>query len=277
MQLTVMLAASLLGWEPDTVCVATGAAAQRSAAPRHASVALLADSTTVPSGGDLLVGLRFTIEDGWHIYWRNPGGSGSPPGVKWHAPAGLAFGDLQWPVPERLTSQGVTEYGYEHGTLLLASVHRTPTAALGTGVTITAAVDYVICHDICVKESATPSIKLGVAAGPPNPSPSAAEFTRIRARLPGPMPSRWKVSAGTSNDGFVLSVETGRRETTATFFPLEQGLIDDGAPQTVQASVSGLAVQLKKSPFLLRAPAVLRGVLVLPGAGAVAIDAPLAK
>ena len=57
---------------------------------------------------------------------------------------------------------------------------------------------------------------------------------------------------------------------------LEQGLIDDSATQTVQPSTRGLTLRMKKSPFFLRTPAALEGVLALPGA-AFTIKGPLGQ
>jgi DsbC/DsbD-like thiol-disulfide interchange protein len=56
----------------------------------HGQVALLADSTTLAEGRSGWLGLRFTMDEGWHIYWRNYwrnlGESGSPPEVRWQTP-----------------------------------------------------------------------------------------------------------------------------------------------------------------------------------------------
>lgn len=45
----------------------------------HARVELLAQQTALLMGQENLLGVRFTLENGWHIYWTNPGDSGQPP------------------------------------------------------------------------------------------------------------------------------------------------------------------------------------------------------
>ncbi|HYL92350.1 MAG TPA: hypothetical protein VEW69_04265, partial [Alphaproteobacteria bacterium] len=40
---------------------------------RHARVELLARQTAIAPGSELLLGVRFVLEPGWHIYWINPG------------------------------------------------------------------------------------------------------------------------------------------------------------------------------------------------------------
>ena len=246
---------------------------QRGPLARHARVALLAESTTLLDGRSGLLGLRFTIDEGWHIYWRNPGESGGPPEVRWQTPKGISVGELQWPVPDRLVAQGVTTYGYEYGAVLLAPVHRAAGSGTDADIPISAKIDYVICREVCIKESAVPALTLRAQPGGPATSSFAAEISRAKARLPKTAPATWRASAAISGDTLILTVQTGKSETRASFFPFAQGVIDDGAPQGARASAQGVTLRLKKSPFFLKAPAALEGVLVLPEAGAYTIRA----
>jgi len=66
----------------------------------------------------------------------------------------------------------------------------------------------------------------------------------------------------------------GRPMKQAFFFPLEEGQIDNAAPQKVQPSKSGFAVELKKSNQLTKSIQHLRGVLLLTDKAYV-IDAPV--
>lgn len=244
---------------------------------RHASVTLVADSTALSPSRDVLLGLRFTIEDGWHVYWRNPGESGSPPEVRWRPTKGLRFGEIEWPVPDRLSVQGVTNYGYEHQVLLLVPVKRTADGPIGGQVAIDASVNYVICREVCVKEAAAPSMTLEVEPGLAKPSAAAADFRRAMARLPRPMPAGWKTFASLGNGEIALTVDTRRAEPTAAFFPFEQGVIDDSAAQEVEPHAGGLTLRIKRSPFSVQAPSTLEGLLVLPTARAYTLRARLSQ
>ena len=73
------------------------------AAP-HVHVDLVADAASVQPGRELSLGVRFVLEEGWHVYWRNPGDSGEAPSVEWTLPAGFAAGELEWPTPEPIPS-----------------------------------------------------------------------------------------------------------------------------------------------------------------------------
>src|SRR5687768_7951944 len=80
---------------------------------------LLADVSAVKPGEAFTVGLRLSIEPGWHVYWTNPGDSGAPTSVKLKLPAGFKAGPVQYPVPIRFNQPGdVLGYGYEDELML---------------------------------------------------------------------------------------------------------------------------------------------------------------
>jgi hypothetical protein len=115
--------------------LATASAWVRSAETGHLKVQLVSDGDSVQPGKPLRVGLRFELEQPWHIYWRNPGDSGEPPRVRWRLPAGFQAGELQWPAPERLGSGTVIDYGYQ-GSVLLPVAIRTLSGYAGKYVVL---------------------------------------------------------------------------------------------------------------------------------------------
>src|SRR5271157_2635626 len=69
----------------------------------HGAVDLVSEQTSVQPARPFWVGLRFQLEQGWHIYWTNPGDSGEPPRVKM-GPSGRISGRpsaLARPTPDR--------------------------------------------------------------------------------------------------------------------------------------------------------------------------------
>ena len=58
---------------------------------------------------------------------------------------------------------------------------------------------------------------------------------------------------------------TGQRETAAQFFPSEQNILNNPAPQTVTPTATGLILDIQKDPNLAANPAQLAGVLELSG------------
>src|SRR5215475_1068175 len=84
--------------------VGAGVAAAAPIQAKHAQVELLSRETAASPGKELLLGVHFVLEKGWHIYWVNPGDSGQPPVFKWQLPDGFVAGEIQWPRPERMQS-----------------------------------------------------------------------------------------------------------------------------------------------------------------------------
>ena len=129
--------------------MAASAGASQAPAP-HARVELVAAAGAIAPGRDLWLGIHFVLEPGWHIYWQNPGDSGGPPTVQWRLPDGLAAGELEWPLPERIEAgASIVNYGYEGEVVLPVRLRATGGWTQG-GATVAALVKYVICRDICV-------------------------------------------------------------------------------------------------------------------------------
>src|SRR5215469_5916074 len=91
----------------------TGRMAADPVQAKHARIELLSEHASVKVGSDLLLGVHFLLESGWHIYWVNPGDSGQPPVLKWQLPPGFAAGEIKWPVPEKLKRSTLADYGYQ--------------------------------------------------------------------------------------------------------------------------------------------------------------------
>ena len=43
---------------------------------------------------------------GWHTYWKFPGDAGIPTELKWKLPPGWKVGEIQWPIPLKLSEPG---------------------------------------------------------------------------------------------------------------------------------------------------------------------------
>jgi DsbC/DsbD-like thiol-disulfide interchange protein len=43
-----------------------------------ATAALILEKSAVSPASDVRMGIKFVMDKGWHIYWKNPGDSGEP-------------------------------------------------------------------------------------------------------------------------------------------------------------------------------------------------------
>lgn len=272
-----MAATAHIRWAIAVLVLLTTAAAgaqQRSA--RHARVELLARQASVKPGSDLQLGVHFTLEKGWHIYWINPGDSGQPPSFKWNLPPGFSADEIRWPRPERLQpSKELVDYGYDGEVLLPFTVHAPSAISNRAPVEFSAEAKWLICREVCIPEHAELKLSLPVASAAGVDQQHAQLFERMEKLLPQPLPSNWKLSFASTKDELVLTIHAGKPIAKAEFFPLDPGQIDNPALQKLQPSHSGAILTLKKSDLLLKPISVLRGVLVIPGNPAYRIEAPL--
>ena len=236
-------------------------------------VSLVAEPESIAPGQEFWVAVRFQMEKGWHIYWLNPGDSGSPPSVQWRLPAGFQAGELRWPHPERLVTKYSTDYGYAGQMLLLASIRPPAGLAPGGKAELAGTVKWVVCREVCIPGKTDVALSLPVRRTAP--LRSSALFDEARKRIPQPAPDGWRVRARTEKDVFVLSIETGQPIARAEFFPLEEQQIENAAPQPAAALPRGVRLRLKKSGQLLKPLPNLRGVIVFPPGKAYVIDAPV--
>ena len=70
------------------------------------------DQTTIP------LGLEFKMNDGWHIYWRNPGEAGLPPELDYGQSLNVRNVAFNWPVPVRDVQYGIETFVYKDTVVL---------------------------------------------------------------------------------------------------------------------------------------------------------------
>ena len=158
-------------------------------AARHMDVRLLTERAAEAPGSSVTLAFVMRPERGWHGYWRNPGDAGAEPRVQWRLPEGWRAGQLQYPVPTRLSVAGLMNYVFEGEYALLVTLRLPDDAEPGVAFPVDARLDYLVCtREICVPETASVSVELRIGA------PGAADpaFGAFRQALPG----RWPLPRG---------------------------------------------------------------------------------
>ncbi|MGA7858389.1 MAG: thioredoxin family protein [Terracidiphilus sp.] len=241
----------------------------------HVHVRLMVLPQMLNRGQSADAGLYFKIDSGWHVYWKNAGDAGEPPQIHWTLPAGITAGELEFPAPERLPLGPLMDFGYEDEVLFPFKLNVANAAKPGPAQ-LDAKVSWLVCRAACIPGKAELIVTRNVLAQPGKPVSPASEvaiFNRFVARLPKPMPSGFKARFEPIADGFRVGVVTGQRETSAEFFPSDQNIIDNPAPQKFASTATGLVLELKKDESLISNPAQLRGVLELSGGRSFEISA----
>lgn len=242
--------------------------AQATANAPHLSVQLVVPPAQIYPGQNFTAGLYFKLEPGWHVYWINAGDSGEPPVINWTLPAGITADALQFPAPKRLPLGPLMDFGYENEVLFPISMHVSPDfKPAGPRAGLGGKVLWLVCREVCIPGKATLSVdRPALSASPATSGTIAADqqlLDRFRNTLPQPLPSGYQAKFQSTPTGFTLAVETGRRETSAEFFPFDQNIIANAAPQPATVSSDGVEISLHKDEDLTTAPKELHGLLVL--------------
>ncbi len=206
------------------LCASAASAQQRD----NVTLDAYADRDAIVAGEKLTIAVEQTIREGWHTYWLNPGDSGDAMRLTWTMPDGFSAGDIQWPAPMRQPYPPLMNYGYHDRATMLVDI--TAPASLPEGnVTLSAKAAVLVCADICIPEDHEISVTLPVAAA----SAPANENTIRAARAQMPAKADWPVVFSLDGDNVTITATTPDDLSQSQWFPLDWGLVDNPAPQTV--------------------------------------------
>ncbi len=247
------------------VALASGLAAQ------HVTASLVATQASVQPGQPITVAVRLEHADHWHTYWVNAG-TGYPTSIAWQLPPGWTAGEIQWPAPRIIhDSKGnITGNGYEGVTYLPVTLNAPADAKPGETITLAAAVDWLMCADVCIPGDAKVSLTLPVSADAPAPaSGQGAEAAASLRSLPKSVPG-WDVSATRNGAKVTLRLQAGAdapiAEPTGLWFFASDAFIQYDQPQTVRKGAANeILIDLPVSESADQTIARLSGVLTSSG------------
>ncbi len=220
--------------------------AQETANEKHVAVTLIPETTAVEPGQPLMVAIRQTIAPGWHTYWVNPGDSGAAPQIEWALPEGTQTGPLRFPTPRRIPYGPLTNYGYETEAVMVQDLYL-PEKLPDGPFTISAALDLLVCADICIPEYHEVSVTLNDGSAADNTAIINAAFEAMPVDVDWDAVYSVDDSAGEAGT-FVLNLHLAvmrliaEPDRTVRFdvIPFEWGVIDNNAGTGIQVDRSAL-------------------------------------
>ncbi len=151
--------------------------------PTHVTGKLLADTSAIQPGATFTLAVTLTIDPDWHIYWTNPGDSGTPTQITFDLPTGFTAAPVQFPLPIQFNQPGdIVGYGYRNAATFTARITASSELPLGQNFTLKARVSWLCCKDVCIPGSTTLDITLP-SADQPTPA-NAALFKQAAAAMP---------------------------------------------------------------------------------------------
>ena len=234
-------------------------------------------------------GVLFDLEPGWHLYWRNPGGTGIAPDLGLEVD-GMEVGEVEWPAP--LTFQEAdglfTTYGYE-GSVLLSAPLEPSTANAGpqrqsAQTEVRANVRALVCRTQCVPIEFTLTSALTPSLAVHDHNQINALFLAERSRVPLPASelgirgeALWKTASPNEDDlaSFELHLETctaksgacprlARELRSPLFLPIDQDTFEFEKTTVLSEDLaSGRAILSIEATRLEAGPDRLHGLLSL--------------
>lgn len=207
------------------------------------------------------IGIKLDMDPAWHVYYINPGDSGLPPEATWEMPEGFSAGNFEFPTPEIIPIDPLTNYGYEHSVTLLAPLMVNKDTQTGTH-TITAEVSWLMCKDICLPGEALLTLPITYSADTSTPSAAAAHFPSIE-EYPAPDMGLISETLLQTETHILFPINNPSFTKTLRFVPLKEGTINDNALQTfVNLDDGRMALQVAKDPHLPADTATIEGIFL---------------
>ncbi len=228
---------------------------------------IITPAAQLSPGASSEAGLYFKLDPGWHVYWQNAGDSGEPPHIQWTLPDGITAGPLQFPAPQRLPLGPLMDFGYENEVLFPFNLDVASSAKPGP-VALHAKVAWLVCREVCIPGKAELEVDRvipGASAPVAVVSPDKEIYDRLVGQLPQTLPAADRAIFQPTATGFRLAVSTGQRESQVVFFPEDQNIVDNPAPQAATPTKTGFVLDLKKDSSLTANPTQLKGVIELSG------------
>jgi len=209
---------------------------------------LVSETGTIGPGQTVWVALEFSIRDGWHTYWRNPGDSGQATTLTWTLPSGVTAGPILWQTPHRFELPPLVNYGYAKHVMHLVAITAPKDLGRGAPLVLSAQASYLVCSDVCIPEDASLQLTLPTSAGAGKLDPTdAALFSAARAELPSAAPAA--ISARIEAGQMVLRLGQAWGATlpqikSLSFFPYDDS-IEYAAPQTLTRAKDAVELTVK--------------------------------
>ena len=214
-------------------------------------------------GETITAGVLLKMPPGWHTYWRNSGDSGASTKIDWQLPDGIKAGEIQWPVPEKLTVADLTTYVYHDEVLLQVPLTLADNVPAGPKE-LKAQVSWLECERVCLpgKGEVKASLEVGAKS---KPSPEIFLFDAWKKKLPRTDPNTvagawWARDADGDSRPMVLEIVI---QGATDFFPYANKAFElEGATEKLPADNGKVRFRKTVKKFEGDWPTQLQGILL---------------
>ncbi len=248
------------------ICVYASPVRANSVTREHTQVELVSESQTIAPNQSLSLAIVMTPKTGWHTYYKNFGDTGLETTTSWILPKGFTASALAYPMPVRIATADIMNFGYKGASTLLLQL-QAPAAINATTLPVSLQLNWLVCSDeICVPESATLNLQLRKGDGVAD-AKRAALFAQARDAMPKTVP--WPARYVADKKLFRLNVDIGAglpNIQDALFYPTQTAVMANVTPQKITYSNGKLQIDTGGA-LDGTAPKQLDGVLTIKTTG----------
>ncbi|MEM6414570.1 MAG: thioredoxin family protein [Pseudomonadota bacterium] len=223
------------------------------ATTEHAVTTLAPTQKGFVPGETIWFVFRQQLEDGWHVYWRNPGDSGLPLELKWDLPTGFRAGETVNPPPERIPVGDFVNFGHHGAPVFLSPVHVPAAATVGDTVTAKLLATWLICEQVCVPETATFDVSLPITQYPGLDHEEMVLAEMAQSAAPKPHSASAVIYENRANRNVLVVDALGTLDKaaethnpTAFFFPYKEGVFSPSSPQSAGFISDKVVLSIKR-------------------------------
>lgn len=235
--------------------------------PGHALVDWVSSSATGSPGKPLETAVRIRIDQGWHIYWSNPGEGGMATGFDFKLPGGWKAEGPAMPAPAHFLTGGIGSFGYE-GTVLFP-LRLTPPADFTGTTELSMTVSWLSCNeDACIPGES--SVTLQITHGTPGETVEAAAIRDAWQSTPAPAPDGLMLEVSQEAAQIVCTLRGGNPVpglAGAAAFPVTPQVIDSSKIMRFEKSADGWTARIGRSTYASSPASSLTLVVVPTGGG----------
>lgn len=237
---------------------------QPSPASDHADLRFITEHSAIAAGSQTTIGLHIELEQGWHVYWRNPGDSGIPVRIRWTSEPPFETGEVTWPYPSTFREGHLVTYGYKDETLIMIPVTIPQGTRAGT-LLAEARIEYLVCKEICLPGFENHTVRINVPRNNRSVlSTEASLFSAFRSKVPQPSTTQSTFTVTGNQVEMLISgdVSSWNTDQNFVFFASDENQIESSAPQHIERTQNGIYLRLTTSRYLNEALETIKGVVV---------------
>lgn len=226
---------------------------------------IILDSFSLEKSRIIDAAVVIRLQEGWHIYWRNPGDSGMPTSFEFILPESIKVSEIKWAVPEIFEFEGYASYGYEGLAVFPFSIY-IPENFNQDEITIEVNLKSLICNDVCkpFNKNFSKIIRLKDTYVASKSDYDLLQNTYKDIPLKN---DKLKLQAKNHSDFVEINISSDiikiNKIRNVHFIPYENGIFKNSVTQNFSLSGSFVVLNVEFDPFKIKVPETLSGILVI--------------